>query len=41
MIDKIVKNNKLMGILSIATFAIVAFVLVYQPWKAKKDAQAA
>ncbi len=41
MIDKIVKNNKLMGIMAILTFAIVAYVLVYKPWKAKKDGQAA
>ncbi len=41
MIDKIVKNNKLMGIMAIATFAIVAYVLVYKPWKAKKAEQAA
>ena len=38
MIDKLVKNNKVMGIVSIATLAIVAYVLVYQPWKAKRDA---
>ena len=37
MIDKIVKNNKIMALVSIATLAIVAYVLVYKPWKAKKD----
>lgn len=35
MIDKIVKNNKVMGIVAIATLAIVAYVLVYKPWKAE------
>lgn len=39
--DKILKNNKVMGIVAILTFAIVAYVLVYKPWKAKKDAQVA
>ena len=38
MIDKIVKNNKIMAMVSIATLAILAYVLVYKPWKAKKDA---
>ena len=39
MIDKIVKNNKIMGLVSILTLAIVAYVLVYQPWKAKQTVQ--
>lgn len=34
ILDKILKNSKLMGVLAIATFAIVAYVLVYKPWKA-------
>ena len=37
MLDKIAKNNKIMAIVSVATLAIVAYVLVYKPWKAKKD----
>ncbi len=38
--EKILKNDKIMGLVSIATLAIVAIVLVYKPWKAKKDAEA-
>lgn len=38
--DKIVKNNTIMGLVAIATLVIVAYVLVYQPWKAKKDLEA-
>ena len=34
--DKILKNDKIMGMVSLATLAIVAYVLVYKPWKAKK-----
>ena len=41
MIDKIVKNNKIMALVSIATLAIVAYVLVYKPYKAKKEVAAA
>lgn len=37
MLDKILKNSKLMGVLAIATFAIVAYVLVYKPWKATQQ----
>ena len=37
MIDIIVKNNKIMGIVAIATLAIVAYVLVYKPWKAAQE----
>lgn len=33
MLDKIFKSNKIMGMVAIATFAIVAYVLVYKPWK--------
>ena len=36
MIEKIVKNDKIMGLVSIATLAIVAYVLVYKPYKANK-----
>ena len=39
MIDKIVMNNKIMGLVAIATLAIVAYVLVYKPWKAEKENQ--
>lgn len=39
--DKILKNNRIMGIVALATFAIVAYVLVYKPWKAQKDAETA
>lgn len=37
MLDKIAKSNKVMAIVSIATLAIVAYVLVYKPWKANKE----
>ena len=40
MWEKIAKNNNIMAAVSIATLAIVAFVaivLVYKPWKAKKQ----
>ena len=37
MFDKIAKSNKIMALVSIATLAIVAYVLVYQPWKAKQN----
>lgn len=33
MIDKILKNSKIMGLVAIATFVIVGYVLVYKPWK--------
>lgn len=39
MIDKIVKNNKIMGLVAIATLAIVAYALVYEPMKANKTAE--
>lgn len=38
MLDKIAKSNKIMALVSIATLAIVAYVLVYKPWKANKNA---
>lgn len=38
MFEKIGKSNKAMGLIAVATLAIVAYVLVYQPWKAKKNA---
>ena len=34
--DKILKNNTIMGLVAFATFAIVAYVLVYKPYKAKQ-----
>jgi len=34
--EKFLKNNTIMGIVSLATFAIVAYVLVYKPYKAKQ-----
>lgn len=37
MLDKIAKSNKIMALVAIATLAIVAYVLVYKPWKAKKE----
>lgn len=37
MLDKIAKSNKIMALVSIATLAIVAIVLVYKPWKAKQE----
>ena len=41
MLDKIAKSNKIMALVSIATLAIVAYVLVYKSWKAKQgDTQA-
>ena len=41
MLDKIAKSNKIMALVALATLAIVAYVLVYKPWKAEKDAAAA
>ena len=37
MLDKIAKSNKIMALVAIATLAIVAYVLVYKPWKAQKE----
>lgn len=34
--EKILKNNIIMGSVALATFAIVAYVLVYKPYKAKQ-----
>lgn len=39
MLDKIAKSNKIMALVSIATLAIVAYVLVYKPWKAKQTVE--
>ena len=39
MLDKIFKNNKIMAMVSIATLVIVAYVLVYKPWKAAHETQ--
>lgn len=36
MLDRIAKSNKIMALVSIATLAIVAYVLVYKPWKANQ-----
>lgn len=38
MLDKIAKSNKIMALVSIATLVIVAWVLVYKPWKASQKA---
>lgn len=35
--DKIFKNDTVMGIVAMATLAIVAYVLVYKPWKAEQE----
>lgn len=40
MLDKIAKSNKIMALVSILTLAIVAWVLVYKPYKAKKQNEA-
>lgn len=37
MLDKILKSNRIMGMVAIATLAIVAYVLVYKPWKAQQN----
>lgn len=36
--DKILKNNTIMGLVALATLAIVAYVLVYKQWKAEQNA---
>lgn len=41
MLDKIAKSNKIMALVSIVTLVIVAFALVYKPWKAKQEQAAA
>lgn len=41
MLDKIAKSNKIMALVAIATLAIVAYVLVYKPWKAQKETSGA
>lgn len=41
MWEKIAKNNSIMAAVSIVTLAIVAYVLVYKPWKAKKETSVA
>lgn len=38
MLDKIAKSNKIMALVSIATLVIVAWVLVYKPWKTSQKA---
>lgn len=37
MLEKIAKSNKIMAVIAIATLAIVAYVLVYKPWRASQD----
>lgn len=37
--EKFLKNNIIMGLVALATFAIVAYVLVYKPWKASKTVE--
>ena len=37
MLDKIAKSNKIMALVALVTLAIVAYELVYKPWKAKKE----
>lgn len=37
MLDKIAKSNKIMALVSILTLAIVAWVLVYKPYKSKQQ----
>lgn len=39
MLDKIAKSNKIMALVSILTLSIVAWVLVYKPYKAKQQNQ--
>ena len=41
MWEKIAKNNNIMAAVSIVTLAIVAYVLVYKPWKAQKETSGA
>lgn len=41
MWEKIAKNNSIMAAVSIATLAIMAYVLVYKPWKAQKETSGA
>lgn len=41
MLEKIAKSNKIMALVALATLAIVAYVLVYKPWKAKQEQAAA
>lgn len=38
MLDKILKSNKVMGLVAIATMVIVAYALIYKPWKEEHDA---
>ena len=39
MWEKIAKNNNIMAAVSIATLAIVAYVLIYKPWKANHQVE--
>ena len=40
LFDKIVKDNRIMALVSIATLAIVAYGLVYKPYKDSKAVEA-
>lgn len=37
LFEKIGKSNVIMSMVAVATLAIVAYVLVYKPWKAKQE----
>lgn len=37
ILEKIGKSNQIMALVAVATLAIVAYVLVYKPWKAEKE----
>ena len=39
ILEKIGKSNAIMAAVAVVTLAIVAYVLVYQPWKAKQTVQ--
>ena len=36
MFEKIGKSNKWMGLIAVLTLAIVAYALIYKPYKAQK-----
>lgn len=37
ILEKIGKSNQIMALVAVVTLAIVAYVLVYKPWKAEKE----
>ena len=39
ILEKIGKSNAVMAAVAVVTLGIVAYVLVWKPYKAKKDAQ--